>query len=385
MKTSRPEHQILICIARRDLDSRDVNNLQLLLESPIDWDYLITTARQHALLPLLHKHANSDRIPGHVRSTLKRESVMNAQAVLFLTGKALEVQKLLNAHSIENALFKGPLLSELAYGEVSLRQAGDIDLLIHREDFKRTKELLFSLGYQMHPQLTPAQEASHLAFHCEIQFVRDEWFTVVDLHWGLSPRSFVFGLTEDEVMSRLQTVSFARAEIKTFSTEDLILYQAMHGAKHLWRGLERIASLAELVRNLEEFSWAQVVDGAIKARATRILALGLRLAENFGVELPAQVIKALDSEDQMKKFADKIWSEMFSARTWADSTETNIFNMKIMDRRRDALASMLRAIFVPTLSDCEALSLPTAMHPFYYAIRPVRLTKIYSATMLRRF
>jgi putative nucleotidyltransferase-like protein len=385
MKTSRPEHQILICIARRDLDSRDVNNLQLLLESPIDWDYLITTARQHALLPLLHKHANSDRIPGHVRSTLKRESVMNAQAVLFLTGKALEVQKLLNAHSIENALFKGPLLSELAYGEVSLRQAGDIDLLIHREDFKRTKELLFSLGYQMHPQLTPAQEASHLAFHCEIQFVRDEWFTVVDLHWGLSPRSFVFGLTEDEVMSRLQTVSFARAEIKTFSTEDLILYQAMHGAKHLWRRLEWIASLAELVHNVEEFSWTEVVDRAIKARATRILALGLRLAENLGVELPPQVIKTLDGEDQMKKFANKVWDEMFSARTWADSTETNIFNMKIMDRRRDALASMLRAIFVPTLSDWEALSLPTAMHPLYYAIRPVRLTKIYSASMLRRF
>jgi len=244
MNTSRLEHQILISIARRDLDAHERNTLQVLLESPIDWDYLITTARQHALLPLLHKHANSHRIPGHVRSTLKRESVMNAQAVLFLTGKALEVQRLLNAHSIENALFKGPLLSELAYGEVSLRQAGDIDLLIHREDFNRTKELLVSLGYQMHPKLTPAQQASHLAFHCEIQFVRDDWFTVVDLHWGLSPRSFVFGLTEHEVMSRLQTVSFAGAEIKTFSTEDLILYQAMHGAKHLWRRLEWISCVA---------------------------------------------------------------------------------------------------------------------------------------------
>ena len=385
MKPSRQEHQILVCIARRDLSEAEENTLRLLFESPINWDYLITTARQHALLPLLHKHANSDGIPGHVRSTLKRESVMNAQAVLFLTGKALEVQKLLNAHSIENALFKGPLLSELAYGEVSLRQAGDIDLLIHREDFKRTKELLVSLGYQMHPQLTPAQQASHLAFHCEIQFVRDDWFTVVDLHWGLSPRSFVFGLTEDEVMSRLQTVPFAGAQIKTFSAEDLILYQAMHGAKHLWRRLEWIASLAELVRNLEAFSWSDIVDRAIKARATRILALGLHLAENLGVELPSQVIRTLDGEDQMKKFADKVWNEMFSARTWADSTETNIFNMKIMDRRRDALASMLRAIFVPTLSDWEALSLPPAMHPLYYAIRPMRLTKIYSTSMLRRF
>jgi len=384
MTTFRPEQQILVCVARRELDAHERNTLRVLLESPIDWEYLVATARQHALLPLLHKHANFDRIPGHVRSTLKRESVMNAQSVLYLTGKALGVQKLLNAHSIENALFKGPLLSELAYGEVSLRQAGDIDVLIRPEDFKQTKELLESLGYQMHPQLTPAQQTSHLAFHCEIQFVRDDWFTVIDLHWGLSPRSFVFGLTEDEVMSRLQTVSFAGDEIKTFSKEDLILYQAMHGAKHLWRRLEWVASLAELVRTLEESSWLEVVQRAMKARATRILALGLHLAKNFGVELPPDVLHSLDGEDHMKEFADKIWNEMFSSKTWADSTETNVFNMKIMDRRRDALASILRAIFVPTLSDWKALSLPAVLHPLYYAIRPMRLARIYSASMMRR-
>jgi len=384
MNTFRPEHQILVAIARRDLGPYEAHKLQTLITSSIDWEYLITTARQHALLPLLHKHANSDRMPGHVRSLLKRESVMNAQSILYLTGKALELVKLLNAHSIENALFKGPLLSELAYGEVGLRQAGDLDFLVRPQDFKRTKELLESLGYQMHPQLTPAQQASHLAFHCEIQFVRDDWFTVVDLHWGLSPRSFVFGLSVDEVMSRLQTISFAGDEIKTFSTEDLILYQAMHGAKHLWRRLEWIASLAEVVRRLERSCWSEVVDRAVSARATRILALGLRLAENFGVEFPSDVFNTLDGEDHMKKFAANIWSEMFGAKRWADSTETNIFNMKIMDRKRDALASLLRAIFVPTLSDWEALSLPAAMQPLYYAIRPMRLTKIYGASMMRR-
>lgn len=384
MNTSRLEHEILILIARRELDAHQRNTLRDLLESPIDWDYLIATARQHALLPLLHRHANSDRIPSHVRSTLKRESVMNAQSVLYLTGKALEVQKLLNVHSIENAFFKGPLLSELVYHEVSLRQAGDLDILIRPEDFERTKGLLESLGYQMHPQLTPAQQTSHLAFHCEIQFVRDDWFTVIDLHWALSPRSFVFGLTEDEVMSRLQTVSFAGDEIRTFSTEDLILYQAMHGAKHLWRRLEWAASLAELVRTLEASSWLEVVQRAVKARATRILALGLHLAENLGVELPPDVFHSLGAEDHMKELADKIWNEMFSSKAWADSTETNIFNMKILDRKRDALASILRAIFVPTLSDWEALSLPAAIHPLYYAFRPLRLTKIYSVAMMRR-
>jgi hypothetical protein len=384
MGASRPEHQILICIARRDLSAADEKTLQLLFESSIDWEYLITTARRHALLPLLHKHANSDRIPGHVRSILKRESVMNAQSVLYLTGKALEVQKLLNAHSIENALFKGPLLSEFAYGEIGLRQAGDIDVLIHPDDFKHTKQLLESLGYQMHPQLTAAQQTSHLASHCEIQFTRDDWFTVVDLHWELSPRSFVFGLSGDEVMSRLQTVSFVGNDTKTFSSEDLILYQSMHGAKHLWRRLEWIASLAELARSLEKSTWSEVVERSLKSRATRIVALGLRLIGNFGVELPEEVLDTLDSEDHMKKFADKIWSGMFSAGSFAESTETNLFNLQIMDRKRDALASALRAIFVPTLSDWEALSLPSIMHPLYYAFRPIRLTKIYSVSMMRR-
>src|SRR5690242_14282958 len=99
MNTSRSEHQILILIARRpDLDTHDQNTLDRLCESPIDWDYLLTTARQHALLPLLHKHLNADLIPGYVRTALKRESVMNSQSVLYLTGKALEVQRLLNRH-----------------------------------------------------------------------------------------------------------------------------------------------------------------------------------------------------------------------------------------------------------------------------------------------
>jgi hypothetical protein len=309
---------------------------------------------------------------------------MNAQSVLYLTAKALEVHKLLKMHSIENALFKGPLLSEMAYGEVGLRQAGDIDILIHPQDFKRTGELLESLGYEMQPKLKAAQLASHLAFHCEIQFVRDDWFTVVDLHWSLTPRSFVFGLTGDEVMSRLQTLLFAGNEVRTFSTEDLIVYHAMHGGKHLWRRLEWIASMAELVRSLDEAAWSEVVARAIRSRATRMLALGLRLVEQLHVELPENVLRSIDAEERMKKLANTMWDELFNQNTSAESTETNIFNLRIMDRRRDALLSTLRAIFVPTLSDWQAWSLPAAMHPLYYAFRPIRLTKVYSASVIER-
>jgi hypothetical protein len=373
------ENQIILCIARRELE-------RSLLRREIDWDYLFATAQAQGLLPLLHKHltpAASDLVPGRFLSRLKRESIANSQNVLHLIGKQLRVYKLFREHNIRVALFKGPLLAQLAYGEVSLRQAGDIDVLIPRHDFDHARKLLESLGYEMHPRLTPPQLTSHLNNHCEIQFMRDDWFTVVDLHWELAPRSFVFNVKADEVLLRLQSVSLAGTLVETFNAEDLVLYQSMHGAKHLWRRLEWISALAESLRATPEINWDELVDRAAGARATRILSLGLRLVQQFSdVHVPAHVLAAIDSDGTMQRMAQRLRAHLFENSGAADSTETNLYNLRIMDRKRDALISALRALFTPTFPDWQSVTLP--LHPLYYAYRPLRLSKIYGTSVWRR-
>jgi hypothetical protein len=385
MNYSRPEENLIACIARRELGVEQRAELRGLVNYELDWDYLFATALAHGLLPLLHNHltsAASDLVPGHFLSRLKRESVANSQNVLHLVGKQLRVYKLFHENSIPVASFKGPLLAQMAYGEMSLRQAGDIDLLIGRQHFHQASVLLESLGYEMTPKLTPAQLSSHLNFHCELQFMRDEWFTVVDLHWDLAPRSFVFKLSGDEVMSRLQTVSLAGTPVETFSTEDSVLYQAMHGAKHLWRRLEWIVALAATLRAAPAISWDELVQRATKARAARILALGLQLARKFSeVEIPAQVLATVDTDASMERMAETIQKQIFTTFGAADSTETNLYNLRIMDRKRDALISALRSVFVPTLTDWQALALPASLHSLYYAYRPLRLSKVYSKSL----
>ena len=372
-----PENELILCCARREVDAELLRGL---LKKEIDWDYLFATAQAHGLLPLLHKHLTSvasDLVPGHFLSRLKRESVANSQNVLHLIGKQLRVYKLFKENNIPHALFKGPLLAQMAYGEISLRQAGDIDLLIERRHFDRARSLLESLGYEMFPRLTPAQLTSHLSNHCEIQFMRDEWFTVVDLHWELAPRSFVFKVKAEEVMSRLRSVSLAGTMVKTFSDEDLVLYQAMHGAKHLWRRLEWISSLAESIR-ATTLNWDTVVERAARARATRMLGLGLRLVEEFSdVRIPSHVLAAVDGDRAMQQMGRSIRTQLFTTYGAADSTETNLYNLRVMDRKRDAVLSALRAIFIPTLPDWQALALPAPLHSLYYAYRPLRLSKIY--------
>jgi len=379
---------IILCIARRELNSDRRAELRHLLKQEINWDYLFATAYAHGLLPLLHKHLASnatDIVPGHLLSRLKRESVANSQNVLHLVGKQLAVYRLFKENGVPVALFKGPLLAEMAYGEISLRQAGDIDVLISREHFAQARSLLESLGYEMSPNLTRAQLESHLSNHCEIQFMRDEWFTVVDLHWALAPQTFVFRLSADEVLARLQTVSLAGMAIETFGAEDLVLHQAMHGAKHLWRRLEWISSLAESLRANAMINWDTIIVRAAKAHAIRMLALGLRLVEQFSdVHVPTNVLATVDPNRVMKRMASSIREQIFVTFGAADSTETNLYNLRVMDRKRDALISALRSIFVPTLPDWQTLKLPAPLHSLYYAYRPLRLTKVYSSSLWRR-
>jgi hypothetical protein len=369
------ENELLLSVARCEVPDA-------LVRQQLDWDYVVATARAHGLLPLLQKHLSNAAIPGHVLSCLKREAVANSQSMLHLIGKQLRIYKLFREHDIPVAIFKGALLAQMAYGEMSLRQAGDIDLLINVRDFTQARELLESLGYEMTPRLTPAQLASHVSNHCEIQFMRDDWFTVVDLHWDLAPRSFVFGLKADEVMSRLQSVSLAGTTVQTFDAEDLLLYQAMHGAKHLWRRLEWISSLAESLRATPDLDWDTLINRAASAHATRMLALGLRLVEQFS-DVPVPIIASIDKDASMQRMAAGIRAQIFNTSGYADSTETNLYNLRIMDRKRDALVSALRSIFVPTLPDWQALALPSSLHPLYYAYRPLRLSKIYALSFLR--
>lgn len=384
----RLEHEIVVCAARRELDAEQQEKLRSLLTQVQDWEYLVTTASTHGLLPLLHKHLQSthvDLVPGNVRSRIKREAVANTQNVLHLVGKQLKFYRLLKDHDIPVAILKGSALAQSAYGDISLRQAGDIDVLISRAHFDRTRLLLESLGYQMTPQLTAAQLSSHLATNCEIQFVRDDWFTIVDLHWALAPKSFVFKMETDELLSRLQPVTIAGTDIDTLATEDLIVYLSMHGAKHLWRALEWITSLGELIRAAESIAWEDVIVRAEKAHATRMLALGLRLAEEVSrVDIPAEVRRSVDADESIKQMAQQLLAEIFNDASAAASTETNLYNLKIMDRKRDALISALRAIFIPTMTDWSTLNLPPSLHSLYYAYRPLRLSHAYTSALWRK-
>ncbi|HSE34384.1 MAG TPA: nucleotidyltransferase family protein [Pyrinomonadaceae bacterium] len=387
MTTTRAEHDLLLCIARRDLSEQRRAELHCLLSAPLDWGYLISTARSQGLIPLLYRHLStvSNAVPAAQFTSIKQESIENCQSVLALLGRLTELLHLFNKQSLPVLVFKGPVLAEVAYGENSLRQPGDLDVLIARENFDRAKELLESLGYQMVPALTPAQQKAHLNFHCEIQFMRDNWFTVVDLHWSLAPKAFPFELNTEDVFARARGSSVGVERLRIFGIEDLILFQCMHGGKHYWSRLEWITSLAEIVARVD-VDWNRLIQQARASHGVKMLALGLNLAEQLGdTPVPVDVLEEIDADGSMRQVAVETLSKIFTKPDAEFSSARAMRkNLQIMDRKRDVFASMLRVVFVPTLSDWHNLTLPAALQPLYYGYRPFRLMGAYAALLTRR-
>ncbi|HEX6728510.1 MAG TPA: nucleotidyltransferase family protein [Pyrinomonadaceae bacterium] len=383
--TTPNEQSLLLCIARRDLDDARTTELHRLLQGPIDWNDLIETACQHRLIPLLHRHLSA--VQTDVRlvelERIRREALENSQSVLYLITQLRTIINSFDEERVPLLVFKGPILAQLAYGEISLRQSGDLDLLIDRSHFNRVRSILESLGFQMAPPLTTSQQTAHLGFHCEIQFMRDNRFTVVDLHWSLTPKAFPFFLSTEELMDRAQSVSLAGVAVRTFAVEDMILFQSMHGAKHHWLRLEWISSLAEIIRANSQIDWTVLIERARVARGVKMLALGMHLAQGVGdVDIPADVFREIDQDGMMKRVAAERIAELFRPqRREYRSVQAVRENLKIMDRKRDVFASLLRALFVPTISDWETLTLPGSLHLLYYVLRPFRLAGRYAVAV----
>jgi len=102
------------------------------------------------------------------------------------------------------------------------------------------------------------------------------------------------------------------------------------------------------------------------------------------VQKPARVLISIDLAKTMQRMAKQIHAQLFTTFGAAESTETNLYNLRIMDRKRDVLVSALRSIFVPTFPDWQSLALPASLHSLYYAYRPLRLSKVYSASLWRK-
>ena len=130
------------CCARTRRDPEVAARITTLLEGEVDWDYLLRTAGRHGMIPLpcWHlDHACPEAVPEVYMTELRGHFRSNNLGNLLLSGELLKLYGLFEQNGISAIPNKGPTLAASVYGNLSLRQAGDLDILVGRRDVLRAR------------------------------------------------------------------------------------------------------------------------------------------------------------------------------------------------------------------------------------------------------
>src|SRR5688572_5371696 len=154
--------KILLLCGRTELDPDRTEELRGLVREPPDWERLFRMADFNGLFPLLYRHLNegaADLIPVDQLSVCRRYFQKNAEHVLGLTAELIKILSLLGEHGVLAVPYKGPALASRLYGNVALRQIGDLDILVARKDVLTAEALLEEVGFRIrYPMSSVARE-----------------------------------------------------------------------------------------------------------------------------------------------------------------------------------------------------------------------------------
>ena len=386
---TRPETELLLWFARRCKDSERAEEIRALLQQDIDWTYLLQTALRHGMIPLLYWQLNAtfpQDVPKVIMDKLRKYFNANALRNLFLTGVLLKLLNLLKAHGILAIPFKGPALASSVYGNLWLRTFSDLDILVHKQDVLRAKELLVSIGYLPEYRLTSAQEAAYLQSHCDYDFNRNYGYVRLEIHWNIIPRYFTLALDPECLWERLVPISLNGEEVLTLFPDDLLLILCIHGAKHLWERLGWICDVAQLIRVHHGIEWERVMELAGSLGIKRMFFLGLFLASNLlGATLPEEVMQRVEADPAVKRLAAQVRERLFrETHSLPGIFKRNIFLLKARERIGDRIRYCVHKAVTPNPADWSFLPLPASLFPLYYLLRPIRLARNYGLGALRQ-
>jgi Uncharacterised nucleotidyltransferase len=379
---SRPEVELLLDAARVCLEGEDLARFRGRIHPDLDWVWLLRMARRQGVTPLLHRHLNAvgpGDVPPDVLNQLRQSLLENNLSNLFKTGELLKILALFDAHGIAVVPYKGPTLAALAYGNFALRMFDDLDMLLHERDIPQAKDLLIRQGFRPRYALTPAQEAASLRSTRELHLVSADGL-LVELHAGVSYRSFGFPIDPQRLWERREPVALLGREVLTFSAEDLLLILCVHGAKHCWVSLGWVCDISELLRSLgQRIKWDVVAGQARELHVERLLGLGLALAEGLlQAPIPQGLSASIRTDPVIPLLVAQVRRWLFRETDHLPGgLERARFLIHARERSRDGLRYGLSRAIRPEIADWEFLHLPSYLSFLYPIIRVFRIVREY--------
>jgi hypothetical protein len=380
-----PERRLLICCARTRVEPGIAGKIRELAAAPLDWDFVVLAAAENSILPLVARQlaaTAADVAPSDQLDRLKNGARANAVRCLVLTAELIKIMDLFRSQGIQAIPYKGPLLAAEAYGDVTLREFEDLDIVLRQRDIPKANEIIQSIGYEPKFPWILASGAASPVVPGEYNYRDVARRLMVELHTELTLRHFPVRPDLDDLARRVAPVTLSGHEIATFGAEDMLPILCIHGSKDFWERISWIADISEFIQSHPRLDWDQVFRRADALRAGRMLRVGLALAEKLlAAPLPDEV-QARVRRDSVAEAVAREVAQRHLLREWPELPAAARFRF-----RRRMVAGMfsgwrysLRLATLPAEEDGAMMRLPRPLASLYALLRPLRLLRKYGSS-----
>jgi hypothetical protein len=372
---ARPEYEVLLHSLSQA--QHELTRLSGALSGVADWDYLLQGALKHGVFPSLYRRLTDtcpEAVPPKVLAAWRRLYQVHARRNLRLTGELLKALALFESQGISAIPLKGPVLAQTAYGDPTLRQFADLDILVSRADIEKVRELLVAGGYRLPQSLTGKQERLHLKHSVEFTFENSRR-TILDVHWRFVADYLGGGLDPQEALARRAPLQILGKTVYTLDPEDNLLMVCQHGTLDSWATLSAVSDVAHLIHSQNSWNWPRLLQRAKEARLRRQALLGLSLAQELlGAPAPPEVMEEADADPSVvavrRWVAQNLWARNGEDLGFLKQTS---FYLQTQDSFQDQVRHVWCRLAIPTLEDWRWVSLPDSLYGLYFVIRPLRL------------
>ena len=335
-----PEEQLVLAVAQGS-DAEPL--IESLVHQVTDWSFVEEQLVKHSLAPRAEPlfRARHERIPATILQLVDASKRRAAAANITGTQQLLRVVRALEAEGIPVIPFKGPTLAQWAYGDVSLRRFGDLDILVPRERVAHAAVLLEGEGYTAYRSFdNGAARDAFIDSQMGWEFVDRDRNSVVELHWNFFFSIYPFALTPNRVWARHVRRSTWGHPIRAMHPVDMLLYLCYHGVKHRYASLKWLVDVQAWIAAHPSLNWADVLSAAEAARCQRAVHVSLLLtAELLQLPVPPPVKDALWADTRAQGLARQIVDGWLFAPLSQQSTEVveDIwFHVRSCDRLADS-------------------------------------------------
>ena len=386
---SRPEIELLLSCARVELEASRAARVRELLREDLDWQLLTKLALRNGVMPLLYRQLNgnfAEDVPEIYLRRLRELFRHNAARNLLRASELCRILEVLSKHEVDAIPYKGPALAVDAYGDLSLRQFADLDIIVRRSDVRRAIEALAAEGYEPEFDLSETERRVFMRWWYVLAFSRGDHIYHLELHWAIAPRFFSFPFETERLWTRRRSLRVAQTQMLIPSREDLLLLLSAHATKDSWARLEWICAVAELIRADGDLDWEALIQEAKATGAERMLLLALGLAhELLDAELPEEILRKIEGSAKIRVLTAQVSEQLFrEKKSPAGFFEKSLFHLKARENLSDKIRYCARVATATSPLEWRLLPLPESLYFIYSLLRPFRLLTGFVAGRTKR-